>query len=152
MGSLIVPLGQSVDEPLAVTYVDRDGTRDVFRQRSRPGGEPRFLGLGGLVLGLASLPFTVNSTQQNPLSLCADTTYSPPPGVDMYMWRFVQVNGSGSYEVREFPHESRAIDIGDYWADDSLFRSTCGWESRVSLPDGLGRTLDYYRGRLEAYA
>ncbi|MBN9620385.1 MAG: hypothetical protein J0H43_11740, partial [Actinobacteria bacterium] len=89
VGSLIVPTVQSVLQPLSVTYVDRDGTRHVFALR----GVSAFVGPVGLVLG-GNLPYTVNSTQQNPLSLCVDASYSPPPGVDMYLWRYVQVNGS----------------------------------------------------------
>jgi UDP-glucose 4-epimerase len=63
----------------------------------------------------------------------------------------VRANGGGRFEVREFPPEHRRIDIGSYYADDSLFRSTCGWEPRTSLPDGLTRTLGYYRARLPEY-
>jgi len=63
----------------------------------------------------------------------------------------VEANGGGEYAVRSFPPEHRRIDIGSYYADDSLFRATCEWEPRISLPVGLKRTLNYYRQQLEEY-
>lgn len=63
----------------------------------------------------------------------------------------VRVAGSGSYETRSFPAERKRIDIGDYYSDDRLIRSTLGWEPRVRLEDGLARTLAFYRRHLERY-
>ncbi len=56
-----------------------------------------------------------------------------------------------SYGVREFPADRAAIDIGSYHADDSLFRTAAGWRPQVSLEDGIGRTIDWYRARLADY-
>jgi UDP-glucose 4-epimerase len=63
----------------------------------------------------------------------------------------VEAAGSGSYVIRDFPAERKRIDIGDYYGDDGLIRSTLGWEPRVSLGEGLRRTVDYYRSNLSAY-
>jgi UDP-glucose 4-epimerase len=63
----------------------------------------------------------------------------------------VEANGGGRIEVKEFPPERRAIDIGDYESDDRLFREITGWTPRVGLADGLARTLDFFRVRLEDY-
>lgn len=63
----------------------------------------------------------------------------------------VEVNGGGTFEIREFPAERKRIDIGDYYADWSLIRGTLGWEPRVSLREALSRTLLYYRHHLEHY-
>ncbi len=63
----------------------------------------------------------------------------------------VEANGGGDFRVRDFPADRKRIDIGDYYADDRLIRSTLGWEPRVSLRDGLARTLAYYRSRLAHY-
>ena len=57
----------------------------------------------------------------------------------------VRVVGSGSFEVHEFPAERKKIDIGDYYADDSLIRERLGWEPRTSLEEGLRSTVEYYR-------
>jgi UDP-glucose 4-epimerase len=57
----------------------------------------------------------------------------------------------GGYEVKAFPEERKAIDIGDYYADDGLFRSVTGWRSRIRFDEGLERTLAYYREHLARY-
>ena len=63
----------------------------------------------------------------------------------------IRVAGSGSYETRTFPEERKRIDIGDYYSDDRLIRSTLGWEPQVRLEDGLARTLAFYRRHLARY-
>ena len=63
----------------------------------------------------------------------------------------VTVNGAGRYEVRSFPSDRKRIDIGDYYGDDRLIRSTLGWEPQVGLREGLTRTLVFYRDQLDRY-
>lgn len=63
----------------------------------------------------------------------------------------VEAAGEGSFEVREFPTERKRIDIGDYYADDRAFRAATGWQPRVSLVEGLRRSVDYYRQHLNHY-
>jgi UDP-glucose 4-epimerase len=63
----------------------------------------------------------------------------------------VKANGSGEFQVREFPADRKRIDIGDYYADDRRIRSELGWTPKVNLEEGLARTLDYYRRNLEHY-
>jgi UDP-glucose 4-epimerase len=61
------------------------------------------------------------------------------------------VNGGGQYHVRSYPRARKPIDIGDYYADFSRIRTALGWEPRVPLRTGLGRTLAYYREHLARY-
>ena len=63
----------------------------------------------------------------------------------------IEAAGGGRFEQKQFPPERKRIDIGDYWADDSRFRSVTGWAPRVDLREGLRRSLDYYRANLAAY-
>jgi UDP-glucose 4-epimerase len=63
----------------------------------------------------------------------------------------VAAQGGGRYELREFPPERKRIDIGDYHTDDALFRRVSGWAPRVALPDGLARSLAYFRAHLAEY-
>jgi UDP-glucose 4-epimerase len=58
--------------------------------------------------------------------------------------------GRGTYELREYPAERKAIDIGDYYADYSRF-AALGWSPRRPLAQGLAETLDYYRANLPDY-
>jgi UDP-glucose 4-epimerase len=63
----------------------------------------------------------------------------------------ISCHGTGRYEIVPFPHDRKAIDIGDYYADDHRFRKTTGWRPVVSLADGLKRTLEYYKQELPHY-
>lgn len=63
----------------------------------------------------------------------------------------VAVNHGGTYEVHEFPTDRKRIDIGDYYADDSLIQDDLGWQPGVSLEAGLARTIAYYRDNLVRY-
>ena len=57
-------------------------------------------------------------------------------------------SGRGSFELKEFPPERKRIDIGDYYCDDRRLRETVGWEPRVSLQEGLRRSVAFYREHL----
>lgn len=63
----------------------------------------------------------------------------------------IRANGSGRYEIREFPAERKRIDIGDFITDDHRFRDLAQWQPRLSLREGLTRSLDYYRNNLASY-
>jgi UDP-glucose 4-epimerase len=56
-----------------------------------------------------------------------------------------------SFEVRPFPPEHQAIDIGDYYADDSALRGLTGWAPATPLDEALRRTLDWYASHLPRY-
>ncbi|HUG90334.1 MAG TPA: NAD-dependent epimerase/dehydratase family protein [Planctomycetaceae bacterium] len=48
-------------------------------------------------------------------------------------------------ECVPFPPEQQAIDIGDYFADFSAYYAATGWTPQVDLPEGLRRTLAFFR-------
>jgi UDP-glucose 4-epimerase len=55
------------------------------------------------------------------------------------------VAGGARYRVVPFPSDRAAIDIGDYFASYERIRGRLGWEPRVSMRDGLARSLAFYR-------
>ena len=63
----------------------------------------------------------------------------------------VEIAGQGSYAFVDWPAEKKAIDIGSFYADSSLFKSRTGWYPHVSLRDGFVRTFDFYRKTLSHY-
>jgi UDP-glucose 4-epimerase len=65
--------------------------------------------------------------------------------------RMVEINGSGKYEVCDFPAERRPIDIGDYYADFSKIRSELGWVPTRPLDRTIESTLSYYREFISHY-
>ena len=63
----------------------------------------------------------------------------------------VEVNGTGRYEINEFPDNRRAIDIGDYYADFSKIRNELAWTPKRSLRETIETTLRYFRKTLPNY-
>ena len=63
----------------------------------------------------------------------------------------ISIAGSGSVRHVEWPAAKKVIDIGSFYADSAKFRSAVGWAPRVSLAEGLARTVAYYREHLAVY-
>ena len=86
---------------------------------------------------------------------CAGSVFNlggaPPVSLLALAEAAVAANGGGRFLFKEFPAERAAIDIGSYHADDTAFRAATGWAPKVSLEDGLRRSLDWFRPRLPAY-
>ena len=57
----------------------------------------------------------------------------------------------GTYETREFPAERKSIDIGDYYADFTKIQMHLGWAPKISLKDGLAKTIAFYQKNLKHY-
>ena len=63
----------------------------------------------------------------------------------------IEINGGGAMELVPFPAELKIIDIGDYYSSHDKIRQCIGWKPKVSLKDGLARTMEYYREHLTKY-
>jgi nucleoside-diphosphate-sugar epimerase len=63
--------------------------------------------------------------------------------------RFVEIllelTKRGSYRIVPFPEESKSIDIGSVYSSWAKFNFNTGWAPRVSLEEGLARTVEYYQ-------
>ena len=63
----------------------------------------------------------------------------------------IRVAGGGSVRYVEWPPEKKAIDIGSFYADSKKFNRTTGWSATVPVPDGLRRTVAFYRQHFDRY-
>ena len=63
----------------------------------------------------------------------------------------IEINKGGAYKVKNFPANRKKIDIGDYYSNFSYIRSVLGWKPKVTLKEGLIRTLTFYRKNLSHY-
>jgi len=63
----------------------------------------------------------------------------------------IEVNGAGNFEIREFPGDRRAIDIGDYYSDFSKIRKQLAWEPKRTLRETIEATLSYFKGSMAHY-
>jgi UDP-glucose 4-epimerase len=63
----------------------------------------------------------------------------------------VRIAGSGRFRFVDWPPEKKAIDIGDFYADSTRIGRTLGWTPVTGLPDGLRRTIEFYREHFDQY-
>ena len=65
--------------------------------------------------------------------------------------KLVKKREGSTYELIPFPKERQDIDIGNYFADDSLIRKELGWKPTTGLEEGLELSLDFYERFREDY-
>jgi len=63
----------------------------------------------------------------------------------------VKAAGSGSIKHVPWPDERKRIETGDFFVSYAKIKKTLGWSPKTSFEDGLGKTIDFYRGRLREY-
>ncbi|MBM4276293.1 MAG: NAD-dependent epimerase/dehydratase family protein [Deltaproteobacteria bacterium] len=59
--------------------------------------------------------------------------------------KIVEVAGSGKAAFTEFTKERKEVEPGDYYADISKARKVVGWTPKISLEEGLRKTVEFYR-------
>ena len=68
-----------------------------------------------------------------------------PFTLQYFVETLLSLTGRGSYRIVPFPPEKKAIDIGSVYSSWAKFNFMTGWAPRVSLDDGLKRTVQYYQ-------
>jgi UDP-glucose 4-epimerase len=63
----------------------------------------------------------------------------------------VDIAGSGSVRFVDWPDDKKRIDIGSFYSDSTRFRTLSGWQPRVTLEEGLARTVGFYRQHFAHY-
>ena len=63
----------------------------------------------------------------------------------------IEIAGTGRVRFVDWPEDKKAIDIGSFHADSAKLEKAVGWQPRMSLRDGLVRTVSYYREHLARY-
>ena len=63
----------------------------------------------------------------------------------------VKVVGDGCVASVPWPDRHAQIDVGSYFGDSSKAQRLLGWRPRVTLDDGLARTIEFYRADLACY-
>lgn len=107
---LVVPSPQLIKAPLAVTLIDRDGTRHEFTYRSASVNLGNGLDVSSLTAGsplhlLKAVNPTLLPSSQGGSSgfptVCVDATYQAPAGVHLALWRYVGVNNGCANELTD---------------------------------------------------
>jgi UDP-glucose 4-epimerase len=63
----------------------------------------------------------------------------------------IRIGGNGSLRFVPFPADRAKIDIGSVYADYGKIRRELGWEPRVSLEEGLERSIRFLSSNLSHY-
>lgn len=63
----------------------------------------------------------------------------------------IKACGSGTCRHVPWPQERASIEVGDVMTDDSKLRAHTEWEPKVSLEQGLEKTVAFYREHREHY-
>ncbi len=63
----------------------------------------------------------------------------------------INLGYGGSFELIPFPPDRKAIDIGDYYSNFSYIQQELGWKPKVSLQEGLQKTLAFYKENFRHY-
>lgn len=63
----------------------------------------------------------------------------------------IEISGRGSIEHVPFPEDARRIEIGDYVADTTKIERVLDWRPRISLREGLERSVRYFQAFQEHY-
>lgn len=68
-----------------------------------------------------------------------------PTGLLELVKLIVEIAKAGRLEFANFSPERKLQDPGDFYSNINKIRNRVGWEPKVSLRDGLTKTIDYYR-------
>jgi UDP-glucose 4-epimerase len=90
-------------------------------------------------------------TNDNAIGHCFNLGGPEPITLERYVQAVIAKAGCGSYRITPFPNDSRKIDIGSVYSAFGKFHSATGWMPRISLEEGLTRTVEYYRSHQVHY-
>lgn len=59
--------------------------------------------------------------------------------------KIVKIAGKGTCEFTDFTKERAEVEPGDYYADISKLKRIVGWKPKISLEEGIKRTIEFYK-------
>ena len=65
--------------------------------------------------------------------------------------KIIEITGTGSVDYTEFTSERKALEPGDYYADITKIKNAIGWEPKISLEDGIRKTIEFYKKNKSKY-
>ena len=55
------------------------------------------------------------------------------------------------YELIPFPKDRKAIDVGDFICDFSVFSNSFGWKPKITFEEGIAKSLDFFKKEIDYY-
>ena len=136
---------------------DRQGFITTFIRRALDGEEIVVFGDGSQLRDFTYVDDAVEAFISAALSEGANGTALNVGGIEPVSLLEVaklcqEIAGSGGgVRTVPWPEERRRIDIGSVYLDRSRIEEVCGWTPKVTLADGLRRTIDFYRRHRDHY-
>jgi UDP-glucose 4-epimerase len=128
----------------------RQGFIGWFVKKAMEGEEIQLFGDGQQLRGFNYVDDVVDAmflagVSPNVKGDCFNLGGAKPYSLETFIKILLSITGRGSYRIVPFPPEKKVIDIGSVFASSAKFSAATGWTQRVSLEDGLTRTVEYYQ-------
>jgi len=68
-----------------------------------------------------------------------------PISLKDFVKKAIKIAKQGKYKIIPYPPDKKPIEIGDYIASWTKIKKILGWKPKVSLEEGIRRTLQYYK-------
>ena len=65
--------------------------------------------------------------------------------------KIIDITGTGRVDYTEFTTERKALEPGDYFADITKIKKTIDWFPKITIEDGIKRSIEFYRKYKEHY-
>jgi UDP-glucose 4-epimerase len=65
--------------------------------------------------------------------------------------KIIDITGTGRVDYTEFTTERKALEPGDYYADITKIKNTIDWSPRITLDDGIKKTIEFYKKNKKHY-
>jgi len=63
----------------------------------------------------------------------------------------IKILGEGKYKTVPFPNNRKAIEVGNYVADIKKINTDVGWKPKITIEEGVQRTINYYKDYKKYY-
>ena len=74
-----------------------------------------------------------------------------PQTLKDFIDKAIRILGHGRFKIVPFPKDRKPIEIGNYVADVKKINDELGWSPKVSIEDGIGQTINYYKKHKKYY-
>lgn len=68
-----------------------------------------------------------------------------------FVKKTIKIVGKGKTSLKPYPSDRKKIEIGDYIASWKKIQNTYGWKPKVSIEEGIKKTVEYYQKHKQYY-
>lgn len=149
MATVSLRLGNTYG-PRQLVKHEKQGFTGWFIRQAIDGEEIQLFGNGQQLRGFTYIDdaveaFLIACSSHNTKGDFFNIGGNKPYSLEEFVQLLVKVTGRGSYRIVPFPEDRKAIDIGSVYSSWAKFNFVTGWAPRVTLEQGVERTIHYYQ-------